>query len=122
MFFAKWRKTKPDIQSVQVRQEIHEKGIIYFYGNEKTEKDLMLAEQYFKKERTNKKRTEAYLLLISLLNDPEKEVEQKDLVSALKICQQDVCDFWSAYFLSIIIFYGRKTSRGLSKYIQRTDL
>ncbi|MFR7385422.1 MAG: hypothetical protein ACLUTO_14310 [Anaerostipes sp.] len=58
----------------------------------------MLAEQYFKKERTNKKRTEAYLLLISLLNDPEKEVEQKDLVSALKICQQDVCDFWSAYF------------------------
>lgn len=107
-FSLNGEKTKPDIQSVQVRQEIHEKGIIYFYGNEKTEKDLMLAEQYFKKERTNKKRTEAYLLLISLLNDPEKEVEQKDLVSALKICQQDVCDFWSAYFLSIIIFYGRK--------------
>ena len=97
-FSLNGEKTKPDIQSVQVRQEIHEKGIIYFYGNEKTEKDLMLAEQYFKKERTNKKRTEAYLLLISLLNDPEKEVEQKDLVSALKICQQDVCDFWSAYF------------------------
>ena len=72
--------------------------MVYFYGNERTEKDLTLAGQYFKKEETNKKKTEAYLLLIEVLNDPEKEVKQDELVSALEICQKDVHDFWSAYF------------------------
>ena len=72
--------------------------MVYFYGNERTEKDLTLADQYFKKEETNKKKTEAYLLLIEVLNDPEKEVKQDELVSALEICQKDVHDFWSAYF------------------------
>lgn len=92
------KEEKLKVQSVKTYEDFYKKGMVYFYGNERTEKDLTLAGQYFKKEETNKKKTEAYLLLIEVLNDPEKEVKQDELVSALEICQKDVHDFWSAYF------------------------
>lgn len=92
------KEEKLKVQSVKTYEDFYKKGMVYFYGNERTEKDLTLAGQYFKKEETNKKKTEAYLLLIEVLNDPEKEVKQDELVSALEICQKDVHDFWLAYF------------------------
>lgn len=93
-------KEKTKVQSVAVHQNIYRKGLNYFYGNDKIEKDLILAEQYLKKEQTKKESAKAYLLLILVLDDPEKEVPQKDLIDALKICQKDVHDFWSAYFFA----------------------
>ena len=95
---GQFKEEKLKVQSVKTYEDFYKKGMVYFYGNERTEKDLTLAGQYFKKEETNKKKTEAYLLLIEVLNDPEKEVKQDELVSALEICQKDVHDFWSAYF------------------------
>lgn len=74
------KEEKLKVQSVKTYEDFYKKGMVYFYGNERTEKDLTLAGQYFKKEETNKKKTEAYLLLIEVLNDPEKEVKQDELV------------------------------------------
>lgn len=79
-------------------QEEFRKGMSCFYGADKKEKDLVLAKQYFTKVRKYNKKADAYLILIEVLCDPEKEVKPKELFMAFKNCEEDIFDFWSAYF------------------------
>ena len=77
-------------------QDQLKKGMVYFYGNDQIEKDFNLAKKFFQKEKEYEKKAEAYLTLLDELLG--KSVSKDDLKEALRICQEDVHDFWSAYF------------------------
>lgn len=92
------QKRKPVMVYQETYQEEFRKGMICFYGADKEEKDLVLAKQYFVKVKKHNKKAGAYLTLLEALSDSEKEVKQKELLMAFKTCEEDIYDFWSAYF------------------------
>lgn len=113
-------KKKTRIIYEETDSEELKKGIIYFYGNDETEKDLILARQYFRKDRTHKEKAQAYLLLSDLMDDSQKTVFGKDLEQAFVICEKDVHDFWSAYFFEhSYIIWSKKLSKNFLKRAQK---
>ena len=82
----------------QKRSENLKKGKLYFYGNDDTPKDLMMAKKYFLREQNEKDKAKAYLKITETLLDDQKNISDKELKKAFKICENDVNDFWSAYF------------------------
>lgn len=92
----KYRDQKAIYQ--QKQSENLKKGKMYFYGNDDTPRDLIMAKQYFLKEEKEKKKANAYLKITEMLLKEDKKVSDEDLQKALNICEKDVYDFWSAYF------------------------
>lgn len=100
--YLRFTDFKEQPSNVSMKQESvqseFEKGMLFFYGNDHTQKDLMIAEQYFRKEKENQQKVDAYLLLIDQLSEQKQEATNEDLERVFKICEEDVHDFWSAYF------------------------
>lgn len=79
-------------------REDGEKAMAYFYGNDQTKKDHQLAAVYFKKCVQTKKNAKSYLTILEVLAGTENNLRREELMKIVKNCQEDIHDFWSAYF------------------------
>lgn len=95
------KESKEQNKQVQVcknrTQEEIKTAMLYFYGSDQTEKNLAASDKHFRKLRTNSKRIKAYRILLDVLRE-RGDVAKNEFTWALKICQKDIYDFWSAYF------------------------
>lgn len=109
------QKTKKKMSLIyrETYQRELNKAKIYFYGNDETKKDMILARQYFIKVEKYEKKTKSYLTLLDVLCESGKEISKEELRKAFKTCEEDIYDFWSAYFFEhyYVVWSGK-----LSKY------
>lgn len=94
------RDHKSEKQQVTQRENKDQvkQALRYFYGDDKNEKDLMIAKEYFEEIIKEKKNAKSYLFLIDFLSGDKMDVSEKELQENLFACQKDIYDFWSAYF------------------------
>lgn len=95
-----YRDTSNEKQQIIQKQnkDRSKQALRYFYGDDKNEKDLMIAKEYFEEIVKEKKNAKAYLFLIDFLSGDKTDVSEKEIEENLLDCKKDIYDFWSAYF------------------------
>lgn len=116
-FINQKTKKKTSVIYRETYQRELNKAKIYFYGNDETKKDLVLARQYFIKVEKYEKKAKSYLFLLHELCESGEEINAKELRKAFKICEEDISDFWSAYFFEhyYVAWSGKLSKNSLDK-------